>query len=337
MFTRDLPGASSRLLIRVTVPLELKRDSHVSTIFTFWEPRDKVTPYLQLCRETWDKRLADHEIVVLDYSNLGNYLAAGVFDLAALERVPLAMQKDAVMVAVLHRHGGLFMDMDTLIVDDIAPVLQTLRRTGVVMFAQHLAFVAARPGAALMTPWLDGVGKNLTRIANGETDPATVPWDYLGNAPLTSAYFDLLDRSRLLRMIRRSAIGRRCWPSASATPRTAFSGPMMGPTRAPLWKRAARAIVGASFSDQLIMLDRSSYGFIAESRDGTAIPISSKEQYLRFWFEEEGDTDKVLRPGTSVIGLHHGWTPAWYREFSRDEVLAHGCLLSRTLARLLDR
>lgn len=32
-------------------------------VFTYWEPRGAVTPYLELCRETWDRSLAGAEIV----------------------------------------------------------------------------------------------------------------------------------------------------------------------------------------------------------------------------------------------------------------------------------
>ena len=184
-------------------------------IFSFWEPRGNVTPYVQLCRETWDKRLMDFEIVDLDHSNLEEYLGAGTLDLNALKQVGLAAQKDAVMIAVLHRHGGLFMDMDTLVVDDLSPILQLLRRTGVVMFEQHVAFVAARKDATLITLWLAGVKRNLARISSGEVHPASIQWDYLGNAPMTTAYLELIDRSILLRMIRRTALGRRFWPSAA--------------------------------------------------------------------------------------------------------------------------
>ena len=75
-------------------------------IFTFWEPRGKVTPYLELCRETWERALPDYEILVLDYSNLDEYVGEGTLDLGALRQVGLPLQKDAVVAAVLNRHGG---------------------------------------------------------------------------------------------------------------------------------------------------------------------------------------------------------------------------------------
>ncbi len=35
-------------------------------VFTFWEPRGAVTPWLQLCRDTWHRGVVGAEIVTLD-------------------------------------------------------------------------------------------------------------------------------------------------------------------------------------------------------------------------------------------------------------------------------
>lgn len=43
-------------------------------VFTFWEPRGAVTPWLQLCRDTWRRGLDSDAVVTLDYANLGEYL-----------------------------------------------------------------------------------------------------------------------------------------------------------------------------------------------------------------------------------------------------------------------
>ena len=56
------------------------------------------------------------------------------------------------------------------------------------------------------------------------------------------------------------------------------------------------------------------------------------------WFEDEGGTvGDVFRPGVDAVALHTSWTPDWYRELSREEVLANGCLLTRSPAHLLSR
>ncbi len=41
-------------------------------IYTFWEPRDRMPYYIQLCIETWKKFLPEAEITILDFSNVKN-------------------------------------------------------------------------------------------------------------------------------------------------------------------------------------------------------------------------------------------------------------------------
>ena len=123
------------------------------TIFSFWEPKGSMTPYLTLCIKTWEKNLPDYEIIILDYSNINSYLPEGTLDMNVLKRLPLMMQKDAIMVGVLKEHGGIFLDADTLVVGDITPLWRMLKDTEAVMFGYHVAFLASRPGAHLLKLW----------------------------------------------------------------------------------------------------------------------------------------------------------------------------------------
>ena len=159
----------------------------MTTIFAFWEPRGALVPYLALCMKTWERALHAYEIVLLNYENLGRYLEDGALDLETLRRLPLSMQKDAVMVAVLHRHGGLFLDVDTLAVADIAPLLAFLERSEAISFNMHLACIGARPGARLLDLWLghiraglprsvESTGGPMSRGATWATTASTPPW-----------------------------------------------------------------------------------------------------------------------------------------------------------------
>ena len=49
-------------------------------IFTFWEPNSTISPYLKLCLKTWKKYLPDYEIIVLNYSNLFEWIEKDTFD-----------------------------------------------------------------------------------------------------------------------------------------------------------------------------------------------------------------------------------------------------------------
>ena len=112
-----------------------------------------MTPYLKLCMRTWELNIPDYEIVVLDYSNLDSYIDHGTYDMSVLRKLDLNVQKDAILVAVLNEHGGVFMDVDTIVTRDISPIVRRLGRTEVVTFNLHLGFVAARPHSRLLTAW----------------------------------------------------------------------------------------------------------------------------------------------------------------------------------------
>jgi hypothetical protein len=316
-------------------------DSGPRRVFTYWEPRGAVTPYLQLCRETWSRSLGGAEIVTLDLSNVEEHIGAGTLDLDALSRVSKMMQKDAAMVAVLHRHGGLFLDMDTLLAGDLTSMIRWLRRTGLVSFGGHIGAIAARPGTELLARWLANVQANLRRVASGDVDPTAVRWDYLGNAPLSDAIREFRNRSFPRSLVLRGG--------GAGTPRTTQSdaaarvhpaeGAAASPGATARWKglalRIDRALGRPAMAPHLKQLDRR--GFIAELGTGGREGLDPESLYRRFWFEGGGTVADVFRPGVDAVGLHNSWTPDWYQGLTRDEVLAHGCLLSRSLAHLLSR
>lgn len=140
-------------------------------IFTFWEPKNQVFPYLELCKATWDLYLSEYEIITLDYSNINEYLQEDIYDLSELKKLTLPMQKDAIMVAVLKAHGGIFMDMDTLILGDIKPITDKLKKTEVVMIGYHNAFLATKTNSRLLTFWLKETQSRLIALQNyGDTN-----------------------------------------------------------------------------------------------------------------------------------------------------------------------
>ena len=300
-----------------------------------------VTPYLQLCRQTWDRSLGGAEIVTLDLSNVEEHIGAGTLDLDALSRVSKPIQKDAAMVAVLHRHGGLFLDMDTLLAGDLTSMVRWLQRTGLVSFGGHLGAIAARPGTELLSRWLANVQANLRRVASGEVDPTAVRWDYLGNAPLNDALREFRNRSFPRSLVLRGG--------GAGTPRTTQSDaatrahPAEGAAASPwatvrlkdLARRIDRVLSRPAMAPHLKLLDRR--GFIAELGTGGKEGLDPMSLYRGFWFECGGTVADVFRPGVDAVALHNSWTPDWYRGLTREEVLAHGCLLSRSLAYLLSR
>ncbi len=121
-------------------------------IFTFWEPKDKIPAYLELCLETWKKFLPDYEIVVLDYSNLKDWLGKNIFPQVLYDKFSLPIQSDAIRCAVLKKHGGIWMDVDTIITSSNINVILDCN-TDFAMIEPHICFIYAKENSIILQKW----------------------------------------------------------------------------------------------------------------------------------------------------------------------------------------
>lgn len=69
-------------------------------IWTFWEPRDKIPEYIKLCMETW-KFFPSYRVILLDYSNLNDFLLEDTYDKSLYENFSLLKQADAIRAAII--------------------------------------------------------------------------------------------------------------------------------------------------------------------------------------------------------------------------------------------
>ena len=309
----------------------------MSTIFTFWEPQGAVVPYVGLCMKTWARVLPAEDIVVLNYTNLREYVG-NVLDVEMLRRVPLMVQKDAVMVAVLHRHGGGFLDADTLAVRDIAPLLALLDGTEIVMFFLHIGFMAARPRARLLDRWLSLINDRLAALRQPATDFLEIPSDYLGNSLLYAVMDDII-RSAARKPLPIAAVDLGISLAQRLVRVDGRGSRFARLVNGVLWRRRI-LYFRTRYRDYLTSLERDRYAFMPErlhDRRHPRVLADLADEYRRFWFESSAGVDRALRDDQLLIALHNSWTPDWYKQLSEREVLAHPCLLSRTLRHLLGR
>lgn len=151
---------------------------HNKTIYTFWEPRGSISAYLNLCMKTWEPHICGIDHVILDYSNLFEFIPKDSIDINKIKHLSLAVQKDAFQAAVLKYNGGVFLDADMILVNDINPLFQYLDKFQVVTFSSHLAFMMAKPNSPFLNDWYDEVLKKIEALPTNHTD---VEWDYFGN------------------------------------------------------------------------------------------------------------------------------------------------------------
>lgn len=162
-------------------------------LFTFWEPKEKMPAYIGLCMQTWKKFLPESEVVLLDYSNLEEWLGKDVYDEILFRDFSLPKQADAIRCALLKKYGGLWLDADTILtspqVKDYLMIDSEL-----VMISKHLAFIKANNNSKIIADWYNQIQYNLkfykdVKYQNNAVQKILHPrryrrmenWDYLGN------------------------------------------------------------------------------------------------------------------------------------------------------------
>jgi len=313
--------------------------NYEKTIFSFWEPKGSMIPYLELCRRTWQRNLPDYEIIFLDYSNIDLYLPEGTYDITVLKKLPLMMQKDAIMIAVLKEHGGIFMDADTLVTGDIAPLVDMLMDTEVVMFSTHAGFMAARPGSHLLTLWYKEIQGKLNFLGEMKDKAPQLSWDFFSNSAMADVMDKMIESLGSFHMMQKHIEVKFVLAYLKITKDQKLLAPrlkvLMSRIGNTLMRRKRALYFRTAFRRYLTMLDRLEYGFIPEAIYFATRRNTPEEKYWKFWFDNHIDIKKVFRPNQTVIGLHNSWTHQWYKELSEKDVLENEALLSRTLKHLL--
>ena len=155
-------------------------------VFTFWEPASKIPAYVRLCMKTWARYLPNAEIVVLDYSNINKWidleeygpkLKCGKFSLPQIA--------DAIRAKVLANWGGVWLDADTILLDERASnYFQGKSEVGffggTVGRGVHIGVIRAEKNSELMRLWERECQRKIKNIDNVEKDKNF--WAYLGNS-----------------------------------------------------------------------------------------------------------------------------------------------------------
>lgn len=80
-------------------------------IFTYWE--GPVHPYIELCRDSFEK-LSGIRVDILDKDSVYNYIRSGILHEGHKRLPEISMKVDCLRLALLVSNGGMWCDMDTL-------------------------------------------------------------------------------------------------------------------------------------------------------------------------------------------------------------------------------
>ncbi len=181
-----------------------KVDMSQNNIFAFWESPNPIPAYLDLCKETWIKNIPNCRIHILNHSNLHEYIG-DIYEMEDLKSISFAMQSDIISAAVLEKFGGLFLDLDCIVTDNIFDIFDKISDTKLISFGRpdtnaiHLAVLYCRkPNNPILREWRKVAQARL------KNRPEKYPWHYFGNGiinPLFGKseykdYYYILDRTQ---------------------------------------------------------------------------------------------------------------------------------------------
>ena len=144
-------------------------------IWLYWQnkPGKTMPVYLQLCLDTIYKKCnRDFEINLLNEKTVYNYLPDLRTD---LEELQIAQKTDYIRIKLLYEYGGIWLDVDTIVMSNLLPVIKKLESYDFVGFGctgmyckngfpkPSNQFLAARKGSILMKNVLTELDKKLDK------------------------------------------------------------------------------------------------------------------------------------------------------------------------------
>ncbi|MFW1828163.1 MULTISPECIES: capsular polysaccharide synthesis protein [unclassified Acinetobacter] len=155
----------------------------MNKVFAFWESKEKIPAYLELCKKTWEKNIPNLEIHILNHNNLEQYIG-DIYNLDNLKKISYAMQSDIISTAVLEKFGGLFLDLDCIVTTNIIEKFNTISEDKLIGFGypnkgMHLAVLYSKnKGNPILREWRKTAQERLSNMPN------QYDWSYFGNGIL---------------------------------------------------------------------------------------------------------------------------------------------------------
>ena len=148
---------------------------------------------MKLCMKTWAKFLPEYEIIVVDYSNLKEYIG-DFYDESLYSNFSLPKQADAIRAALLSKYGGVWFDADTIVTSEkINEILDT--DSEFVIVSMHIGFLCAKKGGEVISTWAAEAQKRVLayKAAKERDDKKALEamnvYYYLGNGCFNIAKF----------------------------------------------------------------------------------------------------------------------------------------------------
>ena len=153
-------------------------------VWTYWEYKNRrgARPaYLDLCTESVRGHLGPLTLELVDQDSIFEWLPD--LDADTWRRLPgPSWRSDYGRARLGARYGGIYLDVDCVVVDDLGRLLEPLGRCDFASWGREAGgrmydgLFAARPGARLLEEWAEAQDRALHEVA----DWTRLPWSFLG-------------------------------------------------------------------------------------------------------------------------------------------------------------
>lgn len=283
-------------------------------IFTFWENTKgtHMPAYINMCMETWVKNIPGLELVVLNFDNLFDWLDEDYVKKSDFKRVSLAQAKDIISYGIIYKHGGIFLDADTIAVKDIFDELELMDEEKLYLFGsdktKNVHLGALFCGEPYNKALLECISRAKLAVKNNKR---------------------LLSKNTAYRLARNIIINGRTVLKGG---KLSFQGYMP-------WHYFGNSVLDPiakdiGFKDLLNIIDRNCSGAILEAQYFNS---GAREDYLKFYFTSNNISvqEAINKACFGLICLHNSWTPNMYKSYTRERIMNDDVLLSKMLTHLM--
>ena len=128
----------------------------------------------------------------MDYKTVKEYLGDKLYSNIICKNMPLSMQADAIRVALLRKYGGLWMDIDTIILN--GNFTKLFERYELTMIGeekyrnQYIGFIFASRNSKILNLWLSHIINKVSEYKYffnrnvSNSSKKNITFDYLGNS-----------------------------------------------------------------------------------------------------------------------------------------------------------
>lgn len=265
-------------------------------IFTYWvNPPEGLFPYIQLCVQTWFKHIPGLELIVLNHENIQEWIDNDIFNLNfnKFTMLSLPIQSDIASLLILKKHGGIFMDADTIVFKDIFVEINALNPEKLFVFGcantfliQVAIMICLQSHNRFISAMADIALKRLNEISTVDilsygTPTSKIQWSYFCNE-IFEIVFKNEEVKNYLEILDRTETGN--------------------------------------------ILESSFFTEAADSNE-------RYKHYVEFYFSSGVFSVKkaVEKIKFGAVSLHNSWTPSGYKKFSPEQVIACPMMLSELI------